>query len=456
MQAAKITSRFDDLHIPYFLDEKNISLGESVQDRVSGGISMCSHLLVIVSPGSHKSPWVPYEIGIAQGLGLTIIPFLTHPSEDPFPFNRDIKYATDIKKLLQYFQNLLHEKVGKVVQTDPDDDALAFAAHHGHKEVVVGKVIEIWAHYSLETMRPLSDLGIDPRLVTFSQPELKDFSHSLKRCGGLREFPPPNQRKFGVAKLPLGTTDDENQIVEFSETDWNTWMSVRTVIEKSLELRYELSNVLPELSHVPQSMSLQFIVRFKNGDILAMKRKGGLASEPNKWAFSAEEQLHEHDFERPSTAVAEHLFRRAFIEEVFGHRESDPEFLDRIWNEDCSRLVHSHRIWSFFLEENTGIFQMFGVYQLEVEPNELRKSHEAAVSSGWGTTDPEGNWYIVSENEITKLLLEGRCAANRLHGDPQPWSITKQDLHQTSLYRLWRLYIALHRQTETMTALKLH
>ena len=336
----------------------------------------------------------------------------------------------------------------------PDLEAKHFAEKHGHKEPVVGKVIEIWAHHSLDSMLPLWDLGVDPRVVRFSQPSPKDFTPALQRCRGLQTFPPPNRKKYGIATLPLGTTDDENFAVGFFETDWNTWMSVRTSIENNVDLRHELSNIAPERSSIPQSMSLQFIVRFANGDLLAMKRREGLASEPETWAFSGEEQLDERDFQN-TMGVGEGLFRRAFIEEVFGNRDPDQRKLDQIWSDHCAPRVRSHRIWSFFLEENVAIFQTLGVFQLKINHKELRAIHEEAAGAGWGTTDPEGAWYVVTEKEMEMLLREGNCEAHRLHGDPERRRIQESRLHATSRYRLWRLYRALNRSPETFKSLDL-
>ncbi len=339
----------------------------------------------------------------------------------------------------------------------PDLDAQRFAEKHGHKEPVVGKVIEIWAHHSLDSMLPLSDLGVDPRVVRFSEPSPKDFTPALQRCGlqkSLSTFPVPNRKKYGIATLPLGTIDDENFVVGFFETDFNTWMSVRTSIENNVELRHELSNIAPERSSVPQSMSLQFIVRFANGDLLALKRRKGLASEPETWAFSGEEQLQDSDFQN-TLGVAEGLFRRAFIEEVFGTRDPDQRKLDQIWSHHCAPRVRSHRIWSFFLEENVAIFQTFGVFQLKIDHKELRAIHEEAAGAGWGTTDPEGPWYVVTEREMEALLIDGSCDAYRLHGDVERKRIQGSRLHATSRYRLWRLYRALNRSPETFKALNL-
>jgi hypothetical protein len=343
-----------------------------------------------------------------------------------------------------------------VALRSPDRQAVLFAAQHGHKEVVVGSVIEIWSHHSLESMLLPTKLGIAPSSVSFRQQSHRNFDNALRRCGGLRPFDPPNQKKFGIAKLPLGTTDDENFIVEFYETDFNTWMSVRTVIECDPELRRELSNVDPDKSLIPQSMSLQFVVRFADGDILTMKRKDGLHSEPGTWSISAEEQLHERDFRSGTVDPAEHLFRRAFIEEILGKRATEDEsLLQEIWNEACAPLMDSYRIWSFFLEERTGLFQTFGVFQLNIRASDLRQIHERAISSGWGTTDPEGHLYILRANDIPDLLLRGECEVHRLHGDPERRLVKVGALHPTARYRLWQLYRALHRTEAHFVELRL-
>src|SRR5207244_3556039 len=99
---------------------------------------------------------------------------------------------------------------------NPDPEAQQFADKHAHKEVVVGKVIEIQSHPSLDSMlSEIKDLGIPPGTVTFSSPSPKDFGDVLKRCGGLKAFPPPNLDKYGIARLPLGTMDDQNHKVDF-------------------------------------------------------------------------------------------------------------------------------------------------------------------------------------------------------------------------------------------------
>ena len=334
----------------------------------------------------------------------------------------------------------------------PDDTARIFAQNHNLNPArVVGKVIEICSHGSLESMSLFNKLGVEPCLVHFGKPLPKDFSDSLCIVGGLKNFGEPNRKKYGIAALPLFAMDNFNYQIEFWETDWNTWMSVRKAIESDVSLRQKLSHVLPGENKLPQSMSLQYIVRFANGDVLAMKRSGQLASDPGSWSFSGEEQLGEEDFRSSIVKEpAEHLFRRAFIEEVFGNRTEDENILNQIWTDHCLPIIDSHRVWSFFLEENVGIFQMFGVFQLKINWDKLRSIHELAVSAGWGSPDPEGLHYIVIESDIAKLLTKGECPATSLYGSNE-LSISATNLHATSRYRLWRLFRARNRNPASPT-----
>jgi hypothetical protein len=402
--------------------------------RSSGISTFFAFLLAVVAGCDHPKPWLFWP-GLG-GFALSVVLW----------FRERVQASRRASGRTAFFATL----------RDPDPEADAFRNRHGLDKSVVGRVIEIWAHHSLESMRPIEELGIEPSVVKFLAPTPGEFTNVLAECGGLVEFPGENRWKYGIKSLPIGVMDDESFVIGFSRTDYRTWRSVRERIEKDPNLRWKWSSPYPARNLLPQSMSLQFLVRFiESGEVLAMSRMPGLASEPGKWSLSGEEQLYENDFQSTSVTTAEHLFRRAFIEEVFGSRIEDQQLLDRVWREDCAKLVYSHRIWSFFLEENTGIFQTFGVYNLFGTPAKLREIHETAVSAGWGHRDDEGTWYTVTTSEIDKLLTAGSCSASRLHGDPESTVINCNNLHQTSRYRLWRLYVAQKREPETLTSLHL-
>ena len=76
--ADKIGNILKGLDVSFFIDNKSIDLGTSITSEVRDAITNCRALIVVVSPASLKSHWVPYEIGHASALGKKVIPFLTH------------------------------------------------------------------------------------------------------------------------------------------------------------------------------------------------------------------------------------------------------------------------------------------------------------------------------------------------------------------------------------------
>lgn len=261
-----------------------------------------------------------------------------------------------------------------------------------------------------------------------------------------------NNKKYGIARLFVGTTDDANYTVEFFETDWNTYRRARMAIEANSDLRDRFSHVEPEKSLLPQIMALHFLVRFADGSVLAMKRGDRLHCEAGRWSFSAEEQLKQGDWQSTDGGVAEFLFRRAFVEEILGRRESDePAAVNAIWTGYCAEFIKSYRLWSILLEERAGCFSPFGVFQLAGNPEDLCDIHNELKVEGYGRDD-EGSLYFVNEADIETLLSEGSCKARSLYGDGRVSLINSDCLHTTSRYRLWRLYCALPPKSRRLRA----
>lgn len=103
--AAQVANMLNELGIDYFFDKK-IKWGESIPDEIKKALSECTEVLLILSPASINSPYVQREIGQAEALGKTILPFLTHPSI-PIPFGLShIKYITGLEDAENYFQDL--------------------------------------------------------------------------------------------------------------------------------------------------------------------------------------------------------------------------------------------------------------------------------------------------------------------------------------------------------------
>jgi hypothetical protein len=56
-----------------------ISAGEKWRSKIKSALNASDIFLVVLSPASVKSTWVLFELGVAWGLDMPIIPVATHP-----------------------------------------------------------------------------------------------------------------------------------------------------------------------------------------------------------------------------------------------------------------------------------------------------------------------------------------------------------------------------------------
>jgi hypothetical protein len=105
-----LAKAFDTAQVPYFLDKKDVRWGDELRVKISVGLAESSDLLVVLSPASIKSQWVPYEIGQAVALKKRVLPFLTHPSLDVPPFLREFRFETDIERVVLFFAGGVDER----------------------------------------------------------------------------------------------------------------------------------------------------------------------------------------------------------------------------------------------------------------------------------------------------------------------------------------------------------
>lgn len=106
--ANKIAKVLDELKIGYFRDVKDIEWGQSVRKRVRNALHDCIAVVVIVSPGSVESQWVPFELGHASATRKQILPYLTHPMMKLPPYIGDHHYVASLSAARDYF----HGQVG--------------------------------------------------------------------------------------------------------------------------------------------------------------------------------------------------------------------------------------------------------------------------------------------------------------------------------------------------------
>lgn len=98
-----LTGLLDHIGVDYFLDVKDINWGAHIPAKVRGALADSSALIVVFSPASLKSQWVPYEIGYANALGVMILPFLTHPSLDIPLYTKELNFVSDLDDVKRYF-----------------------------------------------------------------------------------------------------------------------------------------------------------------------------------------------------------------------------------------------------------------------------------------------------------------------------------------------------------------
>jgi len=92
--ARRFAARLEKARIAYFMDVK-MSFGEQIPARVNKEVARASHMIVLISPGSARSAWVPYEIGYGKAREITIIPYLLHPSMNAPLFIMNEKYMNE-------------------------------------------------------------------------------------------------------------------------------------------------------------------------------------------------------------------------------------------------------------------------------------------------------------------------------------------------------------------------
>lgn len=96
--------------VDVFLDKKSIEPGQAITKEVRKALVECVAMIVVVSPASLQSQWVPYEIGHAMGANAMgdkkrIVPLFTHPSLTPPQYLGDLRRVYSVDEVVQYFKS---------------------------------------------------------------------------------------------------------------------------------------------------------------------------------------------------------------------------------------------------------------------------------------------------------------------------------------------------------------
>lgn len=144
-EADKISRMLSKLGVDFFLDRKDIDLGDPINKKIQEALNDCSMILIIISPASLKSQWVPYEIGQAKALNKTILPYFLHPSLDVPSYLQGIHYKTKLNDLKKFFKHLIKDS-----QTDKDTIVKEFKEDNGQFDQLTNETIPL--HYLNEVI----------------------------------------------------------------------------------------------------------------------------------------------------------------------------------------------------------------------------------------------------------------------------------------------------------------
>ena len=105
--AEVVTERVEaDALIRVFRDDRDIAGGENIPDAIRQAIRDSREMVVLLTPESLGREWVTLEIGMAQILGLRVVPLLYHVDPALLPATLKDTKAFELADLGDYLTQL--------------------------------------------------------------------------------------------------------------------------------------------------------------------------------------------------------------------------------------------------------------------------------------------------------------------------------------------------------------
>src|SRR5437867_12476253 len=76
--ARVLVEKIEALGAECWLDEKDLSGGDVIAAEIIRGINACDEAVILISPNSVKSQWVPFEIGGVRAQHKRVTPLLNN------------------------------------------------------------------------------------------------------------------------------------------------------------------------------------------------------------------------------------------------------------------------------------------------------------------------------------------------------------------------------------------
>ena len=120
--AEQVAERIESVGINVFLDTKQVRYGDRIQQTVNDNLKDSDDVVIIVTPSAKTSEWIPFEVGVASGLGKNIVPILHYIEKNEVPEILQDRARLDLNELDSYVNQLverMHEKKGVEIPIDP-------------------------------------------------------------------------------------------------------------------------------------------------------------------------------------------------------------------------------------------------------------------------------------------------------------------------------------------------
>lgn len=103
--AEALARELESARIDYFFDTKEIRWGDSINNQIDEAIRSSTFIIVIISPSSIRSHWIPFEVGQAMGMGKPILPLVTQPHLELPQYLSGIRALFSVKEVGEYLRS---------------------------------------------------------------------------------------------------------------------------------------------------------------------------------------------------------------------------------------------------------------------------------------------------------------------------------------------------------------
>ena len=100
-----MVEKIEALGAECWLDEKDLAGGDVIVEDIRRGINACDEALILISPNSVKSKWVPFEIGGLRQLEKHVTPIFNNVEAQQMEPLKDIK-GVDLNNFEQFLSQL--------------------------------------------------------------------------------------------------------------------------------------------------------------------------------------------------------------------------------------------------------------------------------------------------------------------------------------------------------------